>query len=114
MRGTSQNTEKPTTPAGEEVETVYTAEDISTRITRISRISTKITRNTRITIISTRNTRITRITRISNFRDQNSEGKIPELQIQNATAVEGLDTTRISASFVLRHSAHSAKYKATS
>ena len=92
MRGTNQNTEKPTTPAGEEVETVDTAEEISTRIS----------------------TRITRITRISNFRDQTSEGRLPELQTQNATAVGGLDTTQISAAFVLRHSALSARYKATS
>ena len=92
MRGTNQNMEKPTTPAGEEAETVDTVEEFSIRIS----------------------TRITRITKIINFRDQNSEGKIPELQIQNATAVGGLDTTRISAAFVLRHSAHSAKYKATS
>ena len=85
MRGTSQNTERPTTPAREEAETVDTAEEISTRT-------------------STRN---------SNFRVQNSEEKIPELRIQNATAAGGLDTTRISAAFALRHSAHSAKYKAT-
>ena len=88
MRGTSQNTEKPTTPAGEEAETVDTAEGISTRI-------------------------ITKIIKISNLRDQNSEGKIPELRIQNATAAGGLDTTRISAAFVLRHFALSARYKAT-
>ena len=92
MRGTSQNTEKPTTPAGEEAETVDMAEEFSTRIS----------------------TKITKITIISNFRDQNSEGKIPELRIHNATAAGGLDTTRISAAFALRHSAHSAKYKATS
>ena len=90
--------EKPTTPAGEEVETVDTAEEISTRITRITRIST----------------RITGITRISNFRDQTSEGRLPELQTQNATAVGGVDTTQISAAFVLRHSALFARYKATS
>ena len=70
--------EKPTTPAREEAETVDTAEEFSTRIS----------------------TKITKITIISNFRDQNSEGKIPELQIQNATTLGGLDTTRISAAFV--------------
>ena len=90
MRGTSLNTEKPTTAAGEEAETVDTAEEFSTKITKI-----------------------TRITRISNFRVRNSEGKIPELRIQNATAAGGLDTTRISAAIALRHFAHSAKYKAT-
>ena len=89
MRGTNQNMEKPTTPAGEEVETVDTAEEISTRI------STKIIRS-------------------SNLRDQNAEGRFPELQTQNATAVGGQDTTQISAAFVLRHSAHSARHKATS
>ena len=90
--------EKPTTPAGEGVETVDMAEEISTRIsTRITRIST----------------RITRITRISILRYQNSEGRLPDLQTQNATAVGGLDTTKISAAFVLRHSALSARYKAT-
>ena len=89
MRGTNQNTEKPTTPAGEEVETVDMAEEISTVIS-------------------------TRIIRISNFRDQNSDGRLPELQTQNATAVGELDTTQISATFVLRHSAHSARHKATS
>ena len=79
-----------------------TAEEISTRI------STRITRITKIS------TRITRITKISNFRDQTSEGRLPELQTQNATGVGGLDTTQISAAFVLRHSALSARYKATS
>ena len=89
MRGTNQNMEKPTTPAGEEVETVDMAEGISTRIS-------------------------TRIIRISNLRDQNSEGRLPELQTQNDTAVGGLVTTQISAAFVLRHSARFARYKATS
>ena len=45
----------PTTLAGEEVETVDTVEEISTRIS-------------------------TRIIRISNLRDQNSEGRLSELQ----------------------------------
>ena len=61
---------KPTTPAGEEVETGDTAEEISTRIIRIS-----------------------------NLRDQNSEGKLPELQPRNATAVRGPDTMQTSAAF---------------
>ena len=46
--------EKLTTPAGEEVETVDTAEGINTRIS-------------------------TKITRISNLRDQNSERRLSEL-----------------------------------
>ena len=56
----SQNTEKQTTPAGEEAETVVMAEEISTRTS----------------------TRITRITRISNFRVQNSEGKIRSIEFR--------------------------------
>ena len=79
---------KPTTPAGEEVETGDTAEEISTTIS-------------------------TRIIRISNLRDQNSEGKLPELQPRNATAVGGPDTMQTSATFALRHFAASARYKAT-
>ena len=75
---------KPTTPAAEEVETEDTAGEISTRIIRIS-----------------------------NLRDQNSEGKLPELQPRNATAVGGPDTMQTSAAFALRHSAAFARYKAT-
>ena len=88
MRGTNQNMGKLTTPAGEEVETRDTAEDVSTKIS-------------------------TRIIGISNLRDQNSEGKLPELQTRKTTAVEGLDTTQTSAPFALRHFAAFARYKAT-
>ena len=85
MQGTNQNMGKLTTPAGEEVDTGDTAEEISTKIIRIS-----------------------------NLRDQISEGKLPELQTRNATAVGGPDTTQTSAAFALRNSAASAGYKATS
>ena len=78
--------EKPTTPAGEEVETVDTAEGISTRIS-------------------------TRIIRISNLRDQNSEGKLLELQPRNATAVGGPDTMQTSEKIALRHFAAFARCK---
>ena len=61
MRGTNQNMEKLTTPAGEEVETVDTAEGISTRIISIS-----------------------------NLRDLNSVGKLPEPQPRSATVVRML------------------------
>ena len=84
MQGTNQNMEKPTTPAGEEVETGDTAGEISTRIIKIN-----------------------------NLRNQNLEGKLPELQPRNATAVGGPDTMQTSAAFGLRHSAASARYKAT-
>ena len=75
---------KLTTPAGEEVETGDTAGGISTKIIEIS-----------------------------NLRDQNSVGKLPEPQPRNATAVGGPDTMQTSAAFALRHSAASARYKAT-
>ena len=88
MQGTNQNMGKPTTPAGEEVETGDTAEEINTRIS-------------------------TKIIRISNLRDRNSEGKLPKLQPRNATAVGGPDTKQTSAAFALWHSAASARYKTT-
>ena len=75
---------KPTTPAAEEVQTGDTAGETSTRIIRIS-----------------------------NLLDQNLEGKLLELQPRNATAVGGPDTMQTSAAVALRHSAASARYKAT-
>ena len=74
MQGTNQNMGKPTTPAREEVETGDTAGEISTMIIKIS-----------------------------NLRDQNSEGKLPELQPRNANAVGGPDTMQTSGAFALRH-----------
>ena len=84
MQGTNQNMGKPTTPAGEEVETGNMAGEISTKITKIS-----------------------------NLRDQNSVGKQSELQPRNAIAVGGPDNMQTSAAFALRHCAASARYKAT-
>ena len=88
MQGTNQNMVKLTTPAREEVETGDTGEGINTRISN-------------------------KILRISNLRDQNSEGKLPELQPRNATAVGVPDTMQTSAAFALRNFAASARYKAT-
>ena len=43
----------------------------------------------------------------------NSEGKLPELQPRNVTAVGGPDNMQTSAAFALRYSAACARYKAT-
>ena len=87
MQEMNLNTEKQTMPDGEEVETVDSAEEVI-----------KIGIN---------------ISTISNLRVKNSVGKLPECQPRCATAERGLATMQTSATFVLRHFAHSARPRVT-